>query len=410
METQPNPPESILEKKRTLVILQWAIVMATSYFLLFGKGIGGEDPLVLALISVLLASVLVLQNLPLSVFDQEFFPHALVVADTLLVSFAIGINPATHWDLFLVFFVGLFIAGIGESMLQIVMGCLAVSVMFVVLTFFQGKDLPIMDSDLLLRIPFLFGVFLIYGYLAEQAKKEKRRAEKAEETERLKRQLVAVLAHDIKNPLGIIMGYAETVASRLQGRPETQEDIGSLERIQSNAQRIVKLVTGFLDASRVEAGKMDVPRNPVQLNHLIREVGQQQMGDLQKKNMSLSVDLDDRLPEIIGDEAQLDRVLWNLVGNAVKFTPMGGKITVTSRLANGHVCVSVKDTGRGISRDEVPLLFSEFRRLPGTAKIEGTGLGLFIVKTIVEAHGGTVHVESGEGQGSIFTIRFPVRQ
>jgi signal transduction histidine kinase len=410
LETQPNSPESILDKKKALVILQCAVVVATSYFLLFDKGIGGEDPLVLGLISVLLTSVLVLQNLSLSVFDQEFFPHAVVVGDTLLVSLAIGINPETHWDLFLVFFVGLFIAGIGESMLQIVIGCLALSIMFVVLTFFQGKEIPRMDSDLLLRIPFLFGVFLIYGYLAEQARKEKMRAEKAEETERLKRQLVAVLAHDIKNPLGIIMGYAENIASRLQGRPETEEDIDNLERIQSNVQRVVKLVTGFLDASRVEAGKMDAPRSPVQLNHLIREVGQQQMGDLQKKNVSLSVDLDDRLPEIMGDEAQLDRVLWNLVGNALKFTPMGGKIAVTSRLENGHVCVSVRDTGEGIPQDEVPMLFSEFRRLTGTAKIEGTGLGLFIVKTIVEAHGGTVCVESREGQGSTFMIRFPVRR
>jgi len=410
VETQPNPPESISEKKKALVILQWAVVVATSYFLLFGRGIGSEDPLILGLISVLLASVFVLQRLPLSAFEQKFFPHAIIGVDTVLVSVGIGINWDADWDLFLVFFVGLFIAGIGESLLQIVMGCLVVSIMFVVLTFFQGGDLPKTDSDLLMRIPFLFGVFLIYGYLAEQAKKEKRRAEKAEEAERFKRRLVAVLAHDIKNPLGIIMGYAETVASRLERRPETQEDIESLERIQSNAQRIVKLVTGFLDASRVEAGKMELPRSPVQLNHLIREVGQQQMGDLQKKNVSLSVDLDDRLPEIMGDEAQLDRVLWNLVGNAVKFAPRGGKITVTSRLENRHVCVSIKDTGKGIPRDEVPLLFSEFRRLSGTAKIEGTGLGLFIVKTIVEAHGGTVDVESQEGQGSTFTIRFPVQR
>ena len=183
----------------------------------------------------------------------------------------------------------------------------------------------------------------------------------------------------------------------------------ALQRIQDNAQRIVKLVTGFLDASRVEAGKLEVVQHPVQLNLLIREVGQQQMGDLRQKNLSLSVDLDDNLPEIVGDEAQFDRVLWNLLGNAVKFTPVGGKITMTSRLESDHVCISVKNTGMGIPQDELPLLFSEFRRLKGTGKVDGTGLGLFIVKTIVEAHGGTVNVESKEGEGTTFSIRFPIR-
>ncbi|MEK7782365.1 MAG: HAMP domain-containing sensor histidine kinase, partial [Candidatus Binatota bacterium] len=147
----------------------------------------------------------------------------------------------------------------------------------------------------------------------------------------------------------------------------------------------------------------------VELNSLIREVAQQQMGDLRKKNISLDVLLDDSIPTIMGDKAQLDRVLWNLVGNAIKFTPGGGKITVSSRCDNGYACVAVKDTGIGIPKDEIPLLFSQFRRLKGSAKIEGTGLGLFIVKTIIEAHKGTVQAESEGGQGSTFTVRVPLR-
>ena len=132
------------------------------------------------------------------------------------------------------------------------------------------------------------------------------------------------------------------------------------------------------------------------------------MGELRKKNISMNVDLDEGIPTIIGDKAQLDRVLWNLVGNAIKFTPAGGKITVSSKRDNGYVCVAVKDTGIGIPEDELPLLFSQFRRLKGSAKVEGTGLGLFIVKTIIEAHKGTVQAESGHGQGSTFSVRVPI--
>ncbi|MBI4529027.1 MAG: HAMP domain-containing histidine kinase, partial [Deltaproteobacteria bacterium] len=279
---------------------------------------------------------------------------------------------------------------------------------FVIISSFQGMDFRRLDSDLLLRIPFIFGVSILYGYLAEQVKSERKRVEKGEEVNRIKAQMVSALAHDIKNPLGVIVGYAETVASGLLGRPENEQKLAALQRIQDNAERIVKLVTGFLDASKVESGRVEMARQPVQLNALIREVCQQEMGDLRSKNLSLSVDLDNHLPEILADAGQIERVLWNLIGNAIKFTPMGGKISVASRGENSHVRVQVKDTGRGILKEELPLLFSEFRRLKGSGKIEGTGLGLFIVKTIVEAHGGKVGVESEEGQGATFSVTLPM--
>jgi len=133
------------------------------------------------------------------------------------------------------------------------------------------------------------------------------------------------------------------------------------------------------------------------------------MGALHRKGISHRVDLDDHLPVVMGDAAQLDRVLWNLVGNAIRFTPSGGTITLISRSENDFVFVGVRDTGMGIPRDEIPLLFSEFRRLKGTGKVEGGGLGLFVVKTIVQTHGGIVGLESKEGQGSTFTVRLPVR-
>ena len=133
------------------------------------------------------------------------------------------------------------------------------------------------------------------------------------------------------------------------------------------------------------------------------------MGALHRKGISLGLDLDDHLPEVLGDAGQLDRVLWNLFGNAIKFTPSGGTVTLISRSEGGFVCVGVRDTGMGIAQDEIPLLFSEFRRLKGAGKVEGSGLGLFVVKTIVQAHGGIVGLESNEGQGSTFTFRLPIR-
>ncbi|MBI4526987.1 MAG: HAMP domain-containing histidine kinase [Deltaproteobacteria bacterium] len=400
--------ETLSEKKRTIITLQWIVVIGTSYLSLFSKQQILDDPRVYALVAVLLISVLVLQLAPEAVFGHRFFSHTLVVIDTIFISSGIALNRRTPWDLFLIYFFGLFITAIGESMLQAVTGCVIMSVIFVIITAFHSAGSPQLDSDLLLRIPFIFGVSILYGYLAEQVKKERKRVEKIEEADRLKRQLASALAHDIRSPLGVIVGYAEAVFSRLERQDGNRENLSDLQRIQDNAERIVKLVTGFLDASKVESGRVEVVRQPVQVNRLIKEVCEQQMGDLRNKNLSLSAALDESLPQILGDAGQIERALWNLIGNAIKFTPAGGKIAVASRGENSHICVEVKDTGRGILKEELPLLFSEFRRLKGSGKIEGTGLGLFIVKTIVEAHGGKVGVESEVGQGSTFTVTLPL--
>lgn len=395
------------DRKKTIINLQWVVVIATSYLCLFRGGEVLTDSFVYGLIILFLVSIPVLMYLPDHVFVHRLFAPVLVIADTILISIGISLNRESPWDLYLIFFFGLAIAALGENLIQIVVGCFIISIVSVLSGSFSASGFFDLDSDSLLRIPFIFGVSILYGHLAEQVKKERNRAQRVEETEHLKRQLVSALAHDIKNPLGVIGGYAGLLAEQMRSSASPDGQLDAVERIQDSTQRIVKLVTGFLDVSRAETGKLEFTPYPIQLNHLIREVGLQQMGDLRVKGISLQTDLDDELPEMMGDEAQMERVLWNLVGNAIKFTPPGGTITVSSRAKDGHVLVSVKDTGMGIPEDELPLLFTEFKRLKGTAKIEGTGLGLFIVKTIVEAHGGTIYAESRQGHGSSFVIRLP---
>lgn len=394
------------DKKKTLLNLQWLVVLATSYLLLFKKGEIVQDPWVFALIAALMISVVVLYRLPRPAFEHTRFAPALAIVDTVLISAAIWTNREGPWDLFLVFYFCLFISASGESLIKIVVGCLLVAVLSISINPFSDKSFLQIDPDLLFRIPFLFGVSILYGYLAEQTRKERTRAEKAEDTERIKRQLVSALAHDIKNPLGVIMGYAEALHESLEG-PGAKDKLNMLDRIQDNGQRIVKLVTGFLEASKAEAGMINLEPKPVDLNLLLREAGQQQMALLRQKEISLQVDLKAGLPQILGDDLQLDRVFWNLVGNAIKFTPKQGVVKLRSWVENGKVCASVSDTGMGISKDELPMLFTEFRRLKGSANVEGTGLGLFIVKTIVEAHGGTVEAQSDVGKGTTFTVRLP---
>ena len=396
----------IADKQYTVIILQWMIAIATSFLILFPKGEEvSQDPWIHALVVIFLISVLVLYRIPEHAFYSHYFDTGLMLCDTLLLSVAIYMNRDLSWDLFLIYFFILFLAAMGQSMTRIVLGSVLISVVYILLLIPDNRSLIHLGSEVYVRITFLFGVSILYGYLAENANREKRRAEVAEERETLKMSLVTALAHDIKNPLGIIMGYAEL---KLEEAPEDNPDREVWRRVRDGSRRIVNLVTGFLEASRAETGKMSVQQMPVQVNRLLVEAARSQESDVHRKGVKLELNLDEELPEVQGDELQLDRVFWNLIGNAIKFTRNGGTITVSSKLDNGSVCVAVKDTGVGISQAELPLLFSQFRRLKGSERIEGTGLGLFIVKTIIEAHKGTVRAESQEGEGSTFMVYLPL--
>lgn len=405
-EVAKNPS---LDKKRTIVILQWLVVIVTSYLMLFSGENISQDPWVYGLVILLLATIFTLDHLPQKAFQHRFFDASLLLMDTALLSAAIYVNRDASWDLFLFYFFILFLAAVGESMLRIVFGSVIVSLIYIALFLQQGKALAEIGPELFVRIPFLFGVSILYGYLAESANRERRRAETAEQRERLKMDLVSSLAHDIKNPLGLIMGYAEIVMETMGEHPEEKEKSELLGRIHTNARRIVGLVTGFLDASKAEAGKLEISQLPISVNRLLEEAARQQESDIRKGKLKLELNLDDQLPDVPGDETQLDRAFWNLFSNAIKFTPAGGTITVTSKRDDRYVSVSFQDTGVGIPEKQLPLLFSQFQRLEGSERVEGTGLGLFIVKTIIDAHHGKIQVKSTPGQGSTFTVLLPIR-
>ena len=398
-----------LNKKQMVTLLQWLVTIGASYLLLFNKGAVVSDNRSFGLIALFLVCAFVLYRLPDRLFQHRHFDVILLIVDTAFISAAISQNRGGPWDLFLLYFFVLFLAAVGGGQMRVLLGFVVITLVYVGFLLRDGKGLADLGSEFFIRIAFLFGISILYGYLSENATQEKVRAESAEQKERVKMDLVSALAHDIKNPLGVIMNYAEILKDQLAGPGENKGKIEVLDRVQENAQRIVNLVTGFLDASKAEAGKLEIAHRPVSVNQLLGVIARHQDSDLAKKNLNLEMKLDENLPELIGDNAQIERVFWNLLGNAIKFTPAGGKITVMSSRDDGFVCVSFRDTGIGIPPEDLPLLFSQFKRLKGSAKIEGTGLGLFIVKTIIEAHKGTVQVESPDGQGSIFTVRVPIR-
>ena len=184
-----------------------------------------------------------------------------------------------------------------------------------------------------------------------------------------------------------------------------------LQDILSSGQHLLSLINDILDLSKIEAGRMELALAPFHLPLALENAVTLVKERAGRHGIALKLDVDPRLGELVGDERKIKQVLLDLLSNAVKFTPEGGRISLKAVLTDGSVEVSVSDTGIGIAPEDQDAIFQEFRQVGSDddRKREGTGLGLTLSKKFVEMHGGTIWVKSEAGKGSTFTFTLPVR-
>ena len=231
-------------------------------------------------------------------------------------------------------------------------------------------------------------------------------AENLEQTEALRRQLIGDVSHELRTPLSAIKGSMEALIDGvLPAEPET------FEHIYQEADRLQRLVNDLQELSQVEAGAFKLDLQPLLLSDLLKTAKIRLDRQYAEKGVRLEINVPVDLPEIMADADRLSQVLFNLVGNALQYTPAGGQVTVAARRLGDEVLVSVQDTGIGIAAVHLPHVFNRFYRADRSrARVSGgSGIGLTIAKHLVETHGGRIWVESpGEGQGSTFTFTLPV--
>ena len=218
----------------------------------------------------------------------------------------------------------------------------------------------------------------------------------AEERERA--EFLAMLTHDIRTPIGAILGYTELLL----------DNIKFLQPIRTSALSLHGLVTNYLDLSRIEAGTLTVVKEPVAVNEVLRRVGEQYEPEAQRQGITVQFVLAEGLPLVAGAPVALERVFANIVTNAMKFTPSGGQITLRSERREQDVVVTIADTGPGIPAEERATIFEKYRTGGRNRGREGTGLGLFIVKSLVESHGGRVGVNCPASGGTEIIVSLPV--
>jgi len=228
---------------------------------------------------------------------------------------------------------------------------------------------------------------------------------------RAKTEFVSFVAHELRTPMTSIRGYADMLLKGMFG-PLPEQQAQFVETIHNNVERMQILVSDLQDVSRIETGMLQMAMKPSALAYALENALQATQGQIEARSQQLTVEMPDDLPLVHADPSRLTQILINLLSNAYKYTPEGGDIRVQVSLQDGYVHCAVSDTGIGISPEDQTKLFTKFFRSEDSAvrEMPGTGLGLCIVKSIVELQGGEMEVESHVGEGTTFTFTVPVAQ
>ncbi|HBY19040.1 MAG: PAS/PAC sensor hybrid histidine kinase [Marinimicrobia bacterium 46_43] len=230
---------------------------------------------------------------------------------------------------------------------------------------------------------------------------------KEREIDRMKTDFVSSVSHELRTPLTSIMGFSNTILRKEKIPEEMKKEF--VEIIYNESKRLARLIEDVLSISKIESGKITFEMKPLNLDEVIQDAVTIYRTQAEDKQIDLTYEKDEKLPEILGDRDAMSQVIGNLINNALKFTPSKGIIDVRLKHKNHQIVLDVEDNGMGIPKNEQDKIFQKFYRIhrPGT-QIQGTGLGLSIVMEIIEKHKGKIEVFSEENKGSLFRISLPV--
>jgi PAS domain S-box-containing protein len=284
----------------------------------------------------------------------------------------------------------------------------------------DGRSIPIDDSGAPIKDEHgnIVGVVLVFRDITERKKSEVERErllasaeaarKEAEEANQLKDEFLATASHELRTPLTAVVGWSRMLRG---GKLDPENSARALEAIERNANLQAKLIEDLLDISRIVTGKLTLDRQPIEMAHVVNDAVNTVRPAAEAKNITIETTFDSQAEPVMGDANRLQQVVWNLLSNAVKFTPNNGHIHISLLRIDSQIEISVRDSGEGINPDFLPFVFERFRQADGrtTRKHGGLGLGLAIVRHLIEIHGGTAKAHSdGEGLGATFSLRLPI--
>ncbi len=301
-----------------------------------------------------------------------------------------------------------------RSFLPLLVGAAALAILLGVMYISYMKAIETAAFIALVSAAFLnqhYALKTLFGELRRRNEEITRKNAELEAANRHKSEFLANMSHELRTPLNSIIGFSEVLKDKMFGdlNPKQAEYV---QDIHTAGRHLHSLIDDILDLSKIEAGRMELQLSQFDLHSLISDAVTVVHERAKSKDIVLDVAVPESLGEIKADERKLKQILLNLLSNALKFTPKGGKITITAVAHNPRVEISVADTGIGIAPADQEIIFEEFRQAPhgDSREREGTGLGLALARKFVEMHGGRIWVESEVGKGSTFTFNLPVHE
>ena len=310
---------------------------------------------------------------------------------------------------------------------------IATGIISLLVVMFTIRDLPILAVEITLIIAFLIALLtlianketneiiignaLLRGLNEELEKRVEERTRELQllnvelqKALRVKSDFLTNISHELRTPLTAVMGYCDIFMEKKIGEMNEQQ-LKFMTAIQKNSKNLLSQINNLLDLAKLEAGKLSMNEKDFDLPKLVSEATVSVEPMASKKNISITTDLDPCAQTVFGDPDRLEQILINLLDNAIKFTDYGGKIKIISRDLGQEVLISVEDSGIGISLEDQNTIFEKFKQIENSLsrRYPGSGIGLAIVKSLVEAHGGNIKVESTPGKGSVFSVSLPKR-
>jgi len=281
-------------------------------------------------------------------------------------------------------------------------------------------------------IPFVVSIFLIFAGIAHiffrktqlitttlsnnlaeiQAAQEALREAKetAEKANKAKSEFLANMSHELRTPLNSVIGFSSVMEEGIFGPLGHENYLVYVGAVQDSGKHLLNLVNDILDISKIEAGEMEFEETVVDVDDLIRASAKIVANSADKAEITLNIDVPENTPHLRGDDLRLKQILLNLLANAIKFTPAEGRVSVSACIDQSNAMTwRIIDTGVGISAKDLPRILKPFEQIRGAVAHthEGTGLGLYLTKSLTEAHGGTLEIESEVGRGTTVIVRFP---
>ena len=395
--------DTSISMAQAVLLLRWVLIIATSYLVVFSRPLGqGSTPAALFVVAYFASNVFLTELLPR--FRSHYvFDVCVVLLDTLMVSVGLTLIGSGQSQFYVVFFLVLFLSALTERLGLVVTAAAMMSIAHLYTESQMVGVNRLMDPAYLLRVPFLFVVALFFGNLVQDARGRERQARAAREHAHRMETLSGV-SHDLKNPLGVIQSLATLLLEGDAGQlNDKQMDL--VRRIHASTRHVITFALNIIDAARIDAGRLVLHRSLVNVSDLVEDALLLARSACDLKGLTLQSWVEQDMPLANIDLGQMERVISNVVGNAIKFTPAGGQVALSVRRSAEQIILSVQDTGPGIAAKDLPTIFEQYLR-PNN-RSDGSGLGLFIVKAIVEAHGGSVTINSTVGLGTTITVQLP---